>query len=66
MDWLAFDPEHSRIFARSENGTLFTFTTTHRLKLLHFDGCSANELSGTTDAQDILVWGEVDHGKPWD
>ncbi|TFY61839.1 hypothetical protein EVJ58_g4259 [Rhodofomes roseus] len=68
MDWLAFDPEHSRIFARGENGTLFTFSSTRELKLLYFDGCSANNLGSVKDAQDILVWGEVNHGPrdPWD
>lgn len=67
MDWLSVDPEHSRIFARGDNGTLFTFSTTRQLKLLYFDGCSANKLGGVSDAQDILVWGDVDHDRgSWD
>lgn len=66
-DWLAVDPEHSRIFARGDNGTLFTFSTTRELKLLYFDGCSANNVDGVSDAQDILVWGDVDHDRgSWD
>ncbi|KZT65016.1 hypothetical protein DAEQUDRAFT_731866 [Daedalea quercina L-15889] len=67
MDWLALDPEHSRIFARGENGTLFTFSTTRELKLLYFDGCSANKVGGVTDVQDLLVWGDADHDSDrWD
>ncbi|KZT69221.1 hypothetical protein DAEQUDRAFT_268672 [Daedalea quercina L-15889] len=66
MDWLAFDPEHSQTFLRTQNGTLFTFMTARELKLVYFDGCSANKRGGVTDTQDILIWGEIGHGRePW-
>ncbi|TFY64483.1 hypothetical protein EVJ58_g2603 [Rhodofomes roseus] len=66
MDWLAFDPEHSQTFLRGQNGTLFTFMTTRELKLIYFDGCSANKRGGVADTQDVLIWGEVGHGRePW-
>ncbi|KZT66128.1 hypothetical protein DAEQUDRAFT_696085 [Daedalea quercina L-15889] len=58
-DWIAFDPEHSQVFARGDNGTLFTFATTRDLKLVYFDGCSGNKATGVVDTQDILIWGEL-------
>ncbi|KAH9839776.1 uncharacterized protein C8Q71DRAFT_462177 [Rhodofomes roseus] len=60
-DWIAFDPEHSEHFAWGENGTLFTFATTRDLKLVYFDGCSANKAEGVVDTQDILIWGDLGH-----
>ena len=66
MDWLAFDPEHSQTFLRGQNGTLFTFSTTRELSLIYFDGGSATKRGGATDTQDVLIWGEVGHGRePW-
>ncbi|KZT65012.1 hypothetical protein DAEQUDRAFT_731863 [Daedalea quercina L-15889] len=63
-DWIAFDPEHSQFFARGDNATLFTFATTRDLKLVYFDGCSANKAVGADDTQDVLIWGEPgkEHG----
>ncbi|KAH9916336.1 uncharacterized protein B0H18DRAFT_1038662 [Fomitopsis serialis] len=61
QDWIAFDPEHSIIFARGPNGTLFTFKTTRELTLLYFDGCSANKVEGVVDTQDLLFFGELKH-----
>ena len=58
-DWIAFDPEHSQVFARGDNGTLFTFATTRDLKLVYFDGCSADKAEGVDDTQDILIWGKL-------
>ncbi|KZT65013.1 hypothetical protein DAEQUDRAFT_759566 [Daedalea quercina L-15889] len=60
-DWIALDPEHSQGFARGDNGTHFTFATTRDLKLVYFDGCSANKAEGVVDTQDVLIWGEVGH-----
>ncbi|TFY61245.1 hypothetical protein EVJ58_g4634 [Rhodofomes roseus] len=60
-DWIAFDPEHSEHFAWGDNGTLFTFATTRDLKLVYFDGCSANKAAGVVDTQDILIWGDLGH-----
>ncbi|KAH9926865.1 uncharacterized protein B0H18DRAFT_1004272 [Fomitopsis serialis] len=61
-DWIAFDPEHSQVFARGDNGTLFTFATTRDLKLVYFDGCSADKAAGVDDTQDVLIWGHLgDH-----
>ena len=47
------------MFARGDNGTLFTFTTTRDLKLVYFDGCSADKAEGVDDTQDILIWGKL-------
>ncbi|KZT65046.1 hypothetical protein DAEQUDRAFT_717165 [Daedalea quercina L-15889] len=58
-DWIAFDPEHSHVFAAGPNGTLFTFMTTRPLQLLFFDGCSGNKFDGVVDTQDALFWGKV-------
>ncbi|CAE7141515.1 unnamed protein product [Rhizoctonia solani] len=59
-DWLAFDPEHSTVFARGSNSRLFTFVTTRPLRILYFDGSSAAKLtSGAADTQDLLAWGRI-------
>ncbi|KAG8698077.1 hypothetical protein FRC08_006147 [Ceratobasidium sp. 394] len=59
-EWLAFDPEHSIIFARGANSRLFTFVTTRSLHVLYFDGSSAAGMSsGVMDTQDLLIWGRV-------
>ncbi|KDN36720.1 hypothetical protein RSAG8_10649, partial [Rhizoctonia solani AG-8 WAC10335] len=59
-DWLAFDPEHSALFARGSNARLFTFVTTRPLRVLYFDGSSAAKLtSGVADTQDFLAWGHI-------
>ena len=47
------------MFARGDNGTLFTFATTRDLKLVYFDGCSADKAEGVDDTQDILIWGKL-------
>ncbi|KZT65050.1 hypothetical protein DAEQUDRAFT_731911 [Daedalea quercina L-15889] len=60
-DWIAFDPEHSAIFALGSNGTLLTFITTRELTLLYFDGCSGNKVDGVVDTQDLLFWGRLQH-----
>lgn len=49
------------MFARGDNGTLFTFATTRDLKLVYFDGCSADKAEGVDDTQDILIWGKLGH-----
>ncbi|KAK6991914.1 hypothetical protein R3P38DRAFT_3091410 [Favolaschia claudopus] len=73
-EWTASDPEHSLLFAGDSNATtgtlagryLLTFATTRPLNILYFDGSSAVKLrdsknyGGTTDTQDLLVWGRVD------
>lgn len=65
-EWLATDPEHSFLFC---NGVcyLVTLVATREMRLVYFDGSSANKLNtGTLDSQDILLWGEVDNDKdPW-
>ncbi|KAG8715797.1 hypothetical protein FRC11_014792, partial [Ceratobasidium sp. 423] len=59
-DWLAFDPEHSIMFARGSESRLFTFVTTRPLRILYFDGSSAAKLtSGATDTQHLLAWGRT-------
>ncbi|EPT03515.1 hypothetical protein FOMPIDRAFT_1047052 [Fomitopsis schrenkii] len=59
-DWIAFDPEHSGMFASGPNGTLFTFLTTRDLRLVYFDGSSGNKFGGAVDTQDVLFFGEVE------
>lgn len=59
-DWIAFDPEHSGMFASGPNGTLFTFRNTRDLRVLYFDGCSGNKFGGAVDTQDVLFFGEVE------
>lgn len=60
LDWLAFDPEHSVLFAHGPKGRLFTFVTTRRLRVLYFDGSSAAKLdTGSADTQHLLAWGRV-------
>ncbi|TFY62113.1 hypothetical protein EVJ58_g4070 [Rhodofomes roseus] len=61
QDWIAFDPEHSAVFAGGSNGTLFTFTAARELTLIYFDGCSANKVDGVVDTQDLLFFGELKH-----
>lgn len=41
--------------------TLFTFTSTKTLRILHFDGFSAVKMpnSGALQVQNILAWGNV-------
>ncbi|CAE6456757.1 unnamed protein product [Rhizoctonia solani] len=59
-DWLAFDPEHSIIFARGSESRLFTFVATRPLYILYFDGSSAAKLaSGAADTQNLLAWGRT-------
>ena len=38
---------------------MFTFATTRDLKLVYFDGCSADKAEGVDDTQDILIWGKL-------
>ncbi|KAJ7081125.1 hypothetical protein B0H15DRAFT_855118 [Mycena belliarum] len=71
-EWTSLDPEHSYHFCGSSptNGGdpagcwQLTFVATRPLKVLYFDGSSAANMrgadAGTLDAQDLLVWGEVD------
>lgn len=61
MDWIAFDPEHSIMFARGPYGygTVYTFVTTRELNLVYFDGASANKVPGVVDSQDLLFWGNI-------
>lgn len=59
-DWLAFDPEHSIMFARGADSRLFTFMATRPLRVLYFDGSSAAKLStGSMDTQNLLAWGNI-------
>lgn len=59
-DWLAFDAEHSAMFARGPNSRLFTFVTTRPLRVLYFDGSSAAKLStGAVDTQNLLAWSRI-------
>ncbi|KZT01201.1 uncharacterized protein LAESUDRAFT_488590 [Laetiporus sulphureus 93-53] len=61
MDWIGFDPEHSQMFVRGDNGTLFTFSAARELKLVYFDGSSGNKRGGVVDTQYLLVFGEIEH-----
>lgn len=62
-DWLAFDAEHSIMFARGADSRLFTFVATRPLRVLYFDGSSAAKLSsGAMDTQDFLAWGKAGTG----
>jgi len=69
MDWIAFDLEHSMMFAFGKNGTLLTYIATRDLQLVYFDGCSGNKYGGVGDTQDILISGEPGRtgkpGSPW-
>ncbi|KAF8734506.1 hypothetical protein RHS02_06813, partial [Rhizoctonia solani] len=59
-EWLAFDPEHSVLFARGSDSHLFTFITTRPLRVVYFDGSSAAKLtSGAADTQNLLAWGHI-------
>jgi hypothetical protein len=70
-EWTATDPEHAYHFCGGprDNGTAtgcwqLTFVATRPLKVLYFDGSSGANMrqkgGGTLDAQDLLVWGNVD------
>ncbi|TFK26769.1 hypothetical protein FA15DRAFT_686237 [Coprinopsis marcescibilis] len=63
-EWVALDPELSYMFCRAvEEGKgcyHLTLSTTRPLNLLYFDGNSAAKLHGCMDAQDLIVWGDVD------
>ena len=46
---------------------MHTYTTTHDLRLVYFDGSSASKLtSGSMDVVDLLIWNKFDEGKIWD
>ncbi|KAJ7608043.1 hypothetical protein DFH06DRAFT_1018177 [Mycena polygramma] len=68
-EWTSTDPEHSYNFCDHEMASAdntsgcwhLTVVATRPLKVLYFDGSSAaNMKDGTLDAQDLLVWGDVD------
>lgn len=63
-EWVATDPEHSFLFCREweENQGCWhlTLTVTRPLNVLYFDGSSAAKMPGCMDAQDLIVWGDVE------
>lgn len=62
-EWLAFDFEHSWLFAAFGEPWVLSLVSTRELHLMYFDGSSAAKMAtGTIDSQDILVWGEVKYG----
>lgn len=65
-EWTSIDPEHSHPFCSRPGDKSFTecwhltIVVTRPLKVLYFDGSSAAKMEdGPLDAQDLLVWGEV-------
>ncbi|KAJ6461234.1 hypothetical protein C8R47DRAFT_993575 [Mycena vitilis] len=68
-EWSSTDPEHSYHFCGNETASpddssgcwQLTIVATRPLRVLYFDGSSAaNMKDGTLDAQDLLLWGNVD------
>ncbi|KAJ6472864.1 hypothetical protein C8R47DRAFT_1145633 [Mycena vitilis] len=73
-EWTSTDPEHAYPFCSEDDATnstmggcwQLTLVATRPLKVLYFDGSSAANMrdpstSGTLDAQDLIIWGKVDH-----
>ncbi|KAF6746138.1 hypothetical protein DFP72DRAFT_923214 [Ephemerocybe angulata] len=66
-EWTALDAEFSYIFCHaqrpgppSDNGGCWhlTLLAVRELKVLYFDGASADKVFGALDAQDLIVYGE--------
>ncbi|KAJ7902722.1 hypothetical protein B0H14DRAFT_1145388 [Mycena olivaceomarginata] len=60
-EWAATDSEFARLFCvEPEDCWLLTVVTTRPLRVLYFDGSSANKMpDGPMDIQDLLIWGAV-------
>ncbi|KAF7328985.1 J domain-containing protein [Mycena venus] len=60
-EWAATDSEFARVFCvEPVECWLLTLVTTRPLRVLYFDGSSANKMpDGPMDTQDLLAWGAV-------
>ncbi|KAJ7632966.1 hypothetical protein FB45DRAFT_914014 [Roridomyces roridus] len=58
-EWLAFDFEHSYMFANGRNAHVLTLVSKRPLRVINFDGLSAHL---STFSQSIIMYGEVRGG----